>query len=104
MCLEQQTVQPVVDVELVSLPAFHRLEPGVLHRQFLQVAGDGARAAEAVVGVRLEGLLPEEIHILQHLPAAQENGCEILNDVGVGISRVCPIDSQRVVNQCGKSG
>ena len=102
--LEQQVVQPAVDVELVCLPAGHRLELGVCHRKAAQVAPYGVRAAEAVVGVRLESLLPEEVHILQHLAAANEDGREILNDVGIGISRVYSLDSQYLVNQCGKSG
>ena len=37
---------------------------------------------EAVVGVCLEFLLLEEVHILQHLAPAHEDGREILNDVG----------------------
>ena len=41
---------------------------------------------------------------LQHLAAANEDGREILNDVGIGISCVYSIDSQYLVNQCGKSG
>lgn len=90
--------------ELVGLPAFHRLELGVLHCKAAQVTPDGVRAAEAVVGVCLESLLPEEVHILQYFAAANEDGREILNDVGIGISRVYSLDSQYLVNQCGKSG
>ena len=97
--LEQQAVQLVVDVEPVGLAALHCLHWGVLHRQSAQVAGDGVCAAEAVVGVRLESLLPEEVHILQHFAATQEDGCEILDHVGIGELCIYPFDSQRLVNQ-----
>ena len=62
------------------------------------------RAAEAAVGVRLEGLLPEEVHIIQHFPAAHKDESEILNDVGIGIPRVYPLDSQYLVNQSRLTG
>ncbi len=81
--VEQQVVQHVIDIELVGLPALHRLESGVLHGQLLQVAGDGARAAEAVVWILLEGLLPEEVHLLQHLTDAKIDGGQVLHDIGV---------------------
>ena len=103
-CLEQQPVQPVVDVEPVALPAFRRLELGVLHRKAAQVTPYGVSTAEAVVGVCLESLLPEEVHILQRLAAAHEDGREILYDVGIGIPHVYPLGPQCVVSQCGKSG
>ena len=70
----------------------------------MQVTPYGVSTAEAVVGVCLESLLPEEVHILQRLAAAHEDGREILYDVGIGIPRVYPLGPQCVVSQCGKSG
>lgn len=66
---EQKAVQLVVDVELVGFAALHRLHRGVLHCQSAQVAGDGVRAAEAVVRVFPEGLLTEKVHIFQDFTA-----------------------------------
>ena len=85
-------------------PAERHLELGVLHRKAAQVTPYGVSTAEAVVGVCLESRLPEEVHILQRLAAAHEDGREILYDVGIGIPRVYPLGPQCVVSQCGKSG
>ncbi len=58
----------------------------------------------AVVGVRLESLLPEKVHILQHLTAAHEDGHEILDHVGIGELCIYPFDSQCLVNQSRLTG
>ena len=57
-----------------------------------------------VVGVRLESLLPEEVHVLQHLTAAHEDGCEILYHVGIGELCVYPLGTQHFVYQFGEAG
>ena len=55
-------------------------------------------------GVPVSALNVERMQIDLHLAAAHEDGREILYDVGMGIIRVYPIDSQYLVDQRGKSG
>ena len=57
-----------------------------------------------VIDFRLLPFIPEEVHILQDLAAAHEDGCEILNHVGIGKLCVYPLDSQCLVDQIRLTG
>ena len=100
--VEQQPVESVVDVELVGLPRFgaHR---AVVDGQGLEGFEERVRAGEAVVGVPLVPLRAEQVAVLDALPAAEVGRHEVFNNVGVGVLRVYPLVSQRVVYEVGES-